>query len=97
MANIMNQKTKYLISKWNKRIQMVERAKGEALSYEKRAVLANTLENTADSIRMMEAVNPSAIGQYKRYALDENVGTYSNMCAYPIELLKHPKANYTTA
>lgn len=49
---------------------MVERAKGEALSYEKRAVLANTLENTADSIRMMEAVNPSAIGQYKRYALD---------------------------
>ena len=41
---------------------MVERAKGEALSYEKRAVLANTLENTADSIRMMEAVNPSAIG-----------------------------------
>lgn len=65
-----NQKTKYLISKWNKRIQMVERAKGEALSYEKRAVLANTLENTADSIRMMEAVNPSAIGQYKRYALD---------------------------
>lgn len=67
MANIMNQKTKYLISKWNKRIQMVERAKGEALSYEKRAVLANTLENTADSIRMMEAVNPSAIGQYKRY------------------------------
>lgn len=40
------------------------------MTLEKRSVLANTLENTYDHIRAVEATNPGAIGQYKRYALD---------------------------
>lgn len=62
MANIMNQKTKYLIGKWAKRINMVEKAQGAPMSYEKRAVLANSLENTASRIRAVEATNPGSIG-----------------------------------
>ena len=41
---------------------MVERAKKESLSFEKRAALANTLENTHQRMKAMEAINPSAIG-----------------------------------
>ena len=70
MANIMNQKTKYLIKKWGKRIGMVEKVNGKAMSYERRAALANALESTQDRIRAVEATNPGSIGQYKRYALD---------------------------
>ena len=70
MANIMNQKTKYLIGKWGKRINLVEKAQGHAMTYEKRAALANALENTQDRIYAVEATNPGSIGQYKRFALD---------------------------
>lgn len=62
MANVMDQKSKYLISRWGKRIAMVERAKKESLSFEKRAALANSLENTHQRMKAMEAINPSAIG-----------------------------------
>ena len=62
MANIMNQKTKYLINKWGKRIAAVEKATGSTLNLEKRSVLANTLENTYDHIRAVEATNPGSIG-----------------------------------
>lgn len=84
MANIINQKTKYLIGRWGKRINMVEKAKGEALSYEKRATLANTLENTHQRIKAMEAVNPSNIGQYKRYALDIVTSVVPNLIAFDV-------------
>lgn len=79
MANVMNQKTKYLIGKWNKRISLVEKNQGKALTYEQRAALANTLENTADKIRVMEATNPGSVGQYKRYALDLITATVPNL------------------
>lgn len=82
MANIMDQKTKYLIGRWSKRINMVEKAKGEALSYEKRAALANSLENTHQSLKFMEATNPAAIGQYKRYALDVVTAIVPNLIAF---------------
>lgn len=84
MANIMNQKTKYLISKWGKRINLVEKAQGQVLSYEKRAALANALENTQDRIYATEATNPGSIGQYKRYALDIVTATVPNLIAFDV-------------
>lgn len=84
MANIMNQKTKYLIKKWGKRIGMVEKVNGKALSYEKRAALANALESTQDRIRAVEATNPGSIGQYKRYALDIVNATVPNLIAFDV-------------
>lgn len=84
MANIMNEKTKYLIGRWGKRIAMVEKAQGHALSYEKRAVLANSLENTASRIKAMEATNPNSIGQYKRYALDIITASVPNLIAFDV-------------
>ena len=84
MANIMNQKTKYLINKWGKRIAAVEKATGSTLNLEKRSVLANTLENTYDHIRAVEATNPGSIGQYKRYALDIVTATVPNLIAFDV-------------
>lgn len=84
MANIMNQKTKYLISKWGRRINMVEKVNGHALSYERRAALANALESTQDRIRAVEATNPGSIGQYKRYALDVVTATVPNLIAFDV-------------
>lgn len=84
MANIMNQKTKYLIEKWKKRIDMVEKAQGSAMTFEKRAALANSLESTHDRIRAMEATNPGSIGAYKRYALDIVTATVPNLIAFDV-------------
>lgn len=68
IASMMNQKSQYLIGKYAKRIKMVESVQGKPLSYEKKVVLANCLENTADRIKAFEATNPGQIGQYKRYS-----------------------------
>jgi len=84
MPNIMNQKTKYLIGKWSKRIGMVEKAQGRPLNYERRAALANALENTRDRILATEATNPGSIGQYKRYALDIVTATVPNLIAFDL-------------
>lgn len=84
MANIMNQKTKYLINRWGKRIAMVEKAQKHALSFEKRAALANSLESTHQRILAKEATNPGSIGQYKRYALDIITATVPNLIAFDV-------------
>ena len=81
MANIMDQKSKYLIQRWNRRIGLVEKAQGKPLSFEKRAMLANSLENTHQRLKFMEATNPGNIGQYKRYALDIVTATVPNLIA----------------
>lgn len=58
-----DQKTKYLLGRWNKRVKMVESAQGAPLSFEKKAALVNTLENTHQRLKAMtEATNPSSIG-----------------------------------
>ena len=84
MANIINQKSKYLINKWGKRIATVEKVQGAPMTFEKKAVLANALENTFDHIRAVEAVNPGSIGQYKRYALDIVTATVPNLIAFDV-------------
>lgn len=84
MANIMNQKTKYLISRWAKRIAMVEKATGKALTFEKRAALANSLQNMSERIIATEATNPGSIGAYKRYALDIITASVPNLIAFDV-------------
>lgn len=79
MANLINQKSAYLIGKYAKRLKMIESVQGKPLTFEKKVVLANSFENTMDRIKAMEAVNPSAIGQYKRYALDILTATVPNL------------------
>lgn len=70
MATIMDQKSKYLIGKWSKRIAMVEKCQGKALTYEKKVALSHALENQQDRIKCFEATNGSNVGPFKRYALD---------------------------
>lgn len=82
MANIMDQKTRYLISRWGKRIRMAEKARNETLNFERRAALANSLENTFQRIKLAEATNPRNIGSYKRYALDIVNATVPNLIAF---------------
>lgn len=84
MANLMDQKTKYLLGRWNKRVAMVEKAQGKNLTFEQKACLVNALENTHQRMRAMEATNPSAIGQYKRYALDIVTSVVPNLIAFDI-------------
>jgi hypothetical protein len=80
----MNQNSKFLINKWGKRIAAVEKATKSTLTLEKRAALANSLENTYDRIRAVEATNPGSIGQYKRYALDIVTATVPNLIAFDV-------------
>ena len=68
MANLINQKSAYLISKFAKRIAMVEKVQGKPMTFEKKVALAHCLENTQSRIKAMEATNPAQIGQYKRYS-----------------------------
>lgn len=68
MANLINQKSAYLVGKWNKRLKMIESVQKKPLTFEKKVVLANCFENTADRIKAFEATNPGQIGQYKRYS-----------------------------
>lgn len=84
MANMMSQKSDYLINKWSRRIGLVEKARGGVLNLERRAALANALECTHDRLKYMEATNPSSIGQYKRYALDIVTATVPNLIAFDI-------------
>lgn len=84
MATITNQKTKYLIGRWGKRIAMVEKAKGAPLTLEQKSALANSLESTAQRIIAKEATNPGSIGAYKRYALDIVTATVPNLIAFDI-------------
>ena len=84
MATIMNQKTKYLINKWGKRISTVEKVNKAPLTFEKKAALASSLESCADRIRAVEAVNPGSIGQYKRYALDIITAAVPNLIAFDV-------------
>lgn len=83
-SNYMNQKTKYLIGKWGKRIALAEKVQGVKMSYEKKAALANILENTSDRIRAVEATNPGSIGQYKKYALDVVTAAIPNTIAFDL-------------
>lgn len=78
----VNQKTKQLIGKWSRRINLVEKASKSPLTMEKKAALAHALENTSDSMRFMEATNPGSIGAYKRYALDIVTTCVPNLIAF---------------
>jgi len=52
---------------------MVEKVNKAPLTFEKRAALAHALENTHQRIKTVEAINPSSIGQYKRYLREVSI------------------------
>jgi len=83
-TNTVNQNTKHLIGKWNKRIAMVEKVNGVPLTLEKKAALANALNSTYERMIAKEATNPGSIGAYKRYALDIVTATVPNLIAFDI-------------
>ena len=63
-----------LVEKWSDRIDLVESVAQEALSYDKKIVLAQCLENTMDAIKMTEATDYRDVNGFKMFALDmENV------------------------
>lgn len=84
MANLINQRSQYLISKYAKRIAMVEKVQGKPMTFEKKVALAHCLENTSSRIKAMEATNPAQIGQYKRYALDILTASVPNLIAFDV-------------
>lgn len=84
MANLINQRSAYLISKYAKRIAMVEKVQGKPMTFEKKVALAHCLENTQSRIKAMEATNPAQIGQYKRYALDILTASVPNLIAFDV-------------
>lgn len=66
--------------------ESVRKKKGLDMSYERKLLTAQTLENTARQIKVMESVNfgatqPSNIGQYKRYAMDMVATLMPNLIA----------------
>ena len=82
-SKIVSARTQALIQKWGKRIRATESVLGP-MSMERKSALAMSLENTHRRLRAMEATQPAAIGQYKRYALDIVNATVPNLIAYDI-------------
>lgn len=62
MALYSTDKKDQLINTWSKKIGLVESARGSKLNYEKRAALAQTMQNTAEAIKLTEQTNPANIG-----------------------------------
>ena len=60
-------KTVRLCEKYSKRMALVEKVQGKKLSLEKKATMANIYQNTQT---LLESVQSSDIGQFKRFALD---------------------------
>lgn len=83
LANIA--KMNALSAKWNQRVAITEgilrKAKQPNLSIEKRNTLVQCLENTQ---RVLESVQPSNIGQFKRFALDIVQSVVPNLIAYDL-------------
>jgi len=66
--------------------ESVRKSHGLDTSYERKLLTAQCLDNTARQIRVIESVNtgavqPSSIGQYKRYALDMVTTLTANLIA----------------
>lgn len=83
IANPISAKNSYLVKKWNKRITATESVLG-SMNMERKVALAVSLENTHNRLKVMEATQPSSIGQYKRYALDIVNAVVPNLITYDI-------------
>lgn len=87
MGNTVNvpisAKNQYLIKRWNKRIKATESVLGP-MSLDRKVALAVSLENTHHRLKVCEATQPGAIGQYKRYALDIVNAVVPNLISYDI-------------
>lgn len=74
-------KSALLIENWNERISIVEEVNEAPLSYDRKIVLAQCLENTQSAISMLEATDTADIGQFKHYALDLVTAIVPNLVA----------------
>lgn len=81
--DMISAKNQFLIKKWNKRIKATESVLGP-MSLDRKVALAVSLENTHHRLKVCEATQPGAIGQYKRYALDIVNAVVPNLIAYDI-------------
>lgn len=86
--SLMTAKNAMLINKWKSRINLSEgiqkKNSKKPFTLEQKVALAVTLENTNQRLKLIESTNPSAIGQYKRYALDIVNAVVPNLIAYDL-------------
>ncbi len=84
---LLEAKTKVLTEKWSKRISLVESTQGnKPMGLDRKAALAKVLENTQQFLKstVVEGVQSSDIGQYKRFALDLVTTMIPNLIAYDL-------------
>lgn len=86
--SLMTAKNAMLVNKWKTRINLSEgiqkKNSKKPFTLEQKVALAVTLENTDQRLKLIESTNPSAIGQYKRYALDIVNAVVPNLIAYDL-------------
>jgi hypothetical protein len=73
-----------LVESWNDRISLVEQVNEEPISYDRKIVLAQCLENTQQAINMLEATDSGDTDGFKRYALDLVTAIIPNLVANDI-------------
>jgi len=74
-----------LIENWSERINLVEEFAGEeGLAFEKKAVLAQCLENTQLAIDMLESTDAGSTDGFKHFALDLVTAIVPNLVANDI-------------
>jgi len=87
--NALNETSVYnhmgsLVESWSDRIDLVEEVQGEELSYGKKLVLAQCLQNTMEAINMCEATDAGQVDGFKRFALDIVTAVIPNLVANEI-------------
>jgi len=80
--NKFNRSSTPLVQKWNRNIQLVEEALEKQLSFDRKVVLATALENTQRRIseheRLYEVSQPTDIGPFKKFAINNSVALSGN-------------------
>lgn len=80
----MYAKLEGLVEDWEPRIDIVEEVSEEPMSYDKKIVLAQCLENTQNAIDMMEATDAGDTNGFKHFALDLVTAVVPNLVANDI-------------
>lgn len=80
-AKTIYSKLANLAEQWDERISLVEEVNGGELSFEKKVVLAQCLENTQLAIDMLEATDAGATDGFKQFALDLVTAIVPNLVA----------------
>lgn len=65
-----NNKAQRLVEAWGDRIDVVEQVNGEDMSYDRKLVLAQCLQNTKEQLDLLEATDAHDTDGFKHFALD---------------------------